>query len=284
MSRPSSPRYTADYLRAAALREVHRQAARLPQLAAYMVRRAHRYGVRIHLSSELGWTGDGVSLTITFRLQDSDVDMVNTDRSMRSRERVMWKLVDYIEARLLDVGVVCDVDKHVVRREGRQLELIQLEVSFRLRDVVLARAVNAARRCLRIGLESETRTGWLRSAFLNYLDAAAVREVVGGAEAGPPEEAGGVAEEGGGEEGAVGAGAGHPGAGEGAEGGWMRVHEAIMKYGVPLSVLWRKLAEGAVRSYVEPGPGWKPRIYVSAEDVEALAESLRPDKDERRGR
>jgi len=283
----SPPRYTPDYLSAAAVREVHRQAARLVQLAAYMVRRAHRRGVRIQMSSELSWEGDGVDLTITFRLRDSDLDMAQTDRWMRSRERAMWKLVDYVEARLHDVGVVCDVDRHVMRREGRQLELIQLEVSFRLRDVVLARAVNARKRCLRVGLESDTRTGWLRSAFLNYLDAAAVREVAGevggGAEAGPAEAAGGVDEEGGGEEGALGPGAGHTGAGEGLEGGWLRLHEAALRYGVPLSILWRKMEEGAVRHYVEPWQGWKPKIYVKAEDVEALAEALRPDKAERGG-
>lgn len=273
-------------LRQAVLAEMQREASRLAALSMWLARRAFRAGVTMRVFTDVYWVGESVHLTVTFQLMESKLDARRTRMWMDTRLNVFKRLLAFINHKLEERGIRCDVDFNYSRRakgtKGAVPETLTLEVTFVPVRVDVDRLLRtpAVRRL--VVSETNTSVEYVKTSFLKSLETEEMIEYERGAGNTDLEEAGGHAEGGGGEEGLHPAGAGGlgaGGAGEGVEGGgagegWIRLIDAVQTFGVPLLLVDSLIRQGRMEAKKLPGPDGVPMTWVKVEDVKKLKEVL----------
>ena len=273
-------------LRQVVLAEMQREASRLAALSMWLARRAFRAGVTMRVFTDVYWVGESVHLTVTFQLMESKLDARKTRMWMDTRLNVFKRLLAFINQKLEEKGIHCDVDFNYSRRakgtKGAVPETLTLEVTFVPVRVDVDRLFRTPTVRRLVVNETYTSVDNVETSFLKALETDVTVEYERGAGNTDLEEAGGYAEGGGGEEGLHPAGAGGlgaGGAGEGVEGGgagegWIRLIDAVQMFGVPLLLVDALIRQGRMEAKKLPGPDGVPMTWVKVEDIKKLKEVL----------
>jgi hypothetical protein len=273
-------------LRQVVLAEMQREASRLAALSMWLARRAFRAGVTMRVFTDVYWVGESVHLTVTFQLMESKLDARKTRMWMDTRLNVFKRLLAFINQKLEEKGIRCDVDFNYSRRakgtKGAVPETLTLEVTFVPVRVDVDRLFRTPTVRRLVVNETYTSVDNVATSFLKALETDVAVEYERGAGNTDLEEAGGYAEGGGGEEGLHSAGAGGLGAGgyaEGVEGGgagegWIRLIDAVQMFGVPLLLVDSLIRQGRMEAKKLPGPDGILVTWVKVEDVKKLKEVL----------
>jgi len=266
--------------KAVPLLELHRQLTKMVSWTAFYARRAVWEGVWFAATVELAWLENAVHLTIHYRVQRSDADEKATKKVLERKVRVVDKLLDLVKRRLKEEGIEIETAKRVITSFGETPDFAIVEVTVKPTKVDWQRLLSRKGRRWRILFDSATYYGGVGASELKALESEVVEEHERGGKAGSVEEAVGAAAEGGGEEAAVVTGSDLVGHREAAERGYLRAHQATLRYGVPLLLLLKLAVEGRIRSLAGIDEKGKPAVYVLEEDVKEVAKYLRLERKE----
>jgi hypothetical protein len=284
--------YDETALRRAALHAIMHWLSLVASTAHFYLRRAWRRGINLTLETRIVPQENGVFLSITYRPAGSDVDVKELRKWLVTRAMAVERMVRHVAKCMENTGIHVNVSGTIrtIQPLGAEnpalalqlaagfdvfVELVGFDAERMLTDRMVRRWVFWETSRPRYGAGGVIKVGDLKRA-----EAEAFEEYERGAAAGAAEEGGGVAgEEGEGEE-PVGERAGDTGAGERAEGEWLRLKDAVLRYGLPVAYVEKAVMQGRVRSWVDPRRG----MYVSREDVERLAEEYRNELERERRR
>ena len=272
-----------DALTKAPLWEIQRQLAKYIAWSAFLARRAARVGVWIAPSVELSWLDNAVQATIMFRLQRTEVDVKKTRAMMVSRLTVARRLLRYVLKMLKDEGVEVAAEERFHVSSSEVPETVSATFVLRLLKVDAEKFLGKMTRRWRIVYESRSNVGGLHVSTLKAEETSALIEYERGAEDRGVEETVGAAAEGGGEETAVDTGSAAISHREAAERGCVKLHQAVLRYRVPLAILLRLAMEGRIRAYSGVDENGKPAVYVVEEDVKEIAKYIRVEEGKAEG-
>jgi hypothetical protein len=272
-----------DALTKAPLWEIQRQLAKYIAWSAFLARRAARVGVWIAPSVELSWLDNAVQATIMFRLQRTEVDTKKTRAMMVSRLTVARRLLRYVLKMLKDEGVEVAAEERFHVSSSEVPETVSATFVLRLLKVDAEKFLGKMTRRWRIVYESRSNVGGLRVSTLKAEETSALIEYERRTEDRGVEEAVGAAAEGGGEETVIDTGPAAISHREAAERGCVKLHQAALRYRVPLVVLLRLAMEGRIRAYSGVDENGKPAVYVVEEDVREIAKYIRVEEGKAEG-
>ncbi|MCC6051574.1 MAG: hypothetical protein LM580_12750 [Thermofilum sp.] len=277
MPRRSVPVTLEDVLTKAPLWEIQRQLAKYIAWSAFLARNAARIGAWIASSVELSWFDNAVQATITFRLQRTEVDERKTRAIMLTRLQVARRLLGHVLKMLEDEGIKVVVDERTAVSSSQVPEMVSATFVLRLLDVDAAKFLGKATKKWRIVYESRSTVGGVHVSTLKAEETSALIEYERRSETLPPEEDMGVAAEGGGEEELGAAGLDLISPREAAEGGYLRLSEATLRYGVPMGVLMRLVLDGRIEYRYGVDEKGAPALYVKEEAVKEVARYFKPE-------
>jgi len=264
-----------EMLELAALWEVCRSLGRLVPVAEYLAKRAAMKGVFLAVSYERFLYGSTARATVTFRLIQSNLDEKSTLKYVRVRARALQKFLSVIKKDLEKKGIRCDMKTWLNWEFGPGIAYAAVHVEAVPAEIDAARIFSSKMRRCALLYGAPAFVGGVRSSFIKQMEAAAAWEDERGAALAALPEVVGAAEEGGGEEAAGDTGVDIVSDREAAERGYVRMHEAVLKYGVPLVRLAQLVEKGAVRSFISLDEKRRPAIFVKEEDVKRVAELLK---------
>ena len=262
-------------LKLAALWEVCRSLGRLVPVAEYLAKRVVLKGVFLAVSYERFVYGGAARATVTFRLIQSNLDEKSTQKYIRVRARALQKFLSVIKKDLEKKGVRCEMKSWLNWEFGPGIAYAAVHVEAVPVEIDAAKVLSTKMRRIALLYGAHMHVSGVRSSFIKQMEAAAAWEDERGAALGAVPEVVGAAEEGGGEEAAGGAGADIVSDREAAERGYVKMHEAVLKYGVPLVQLARLVEKGAVRGFISLDEKRRPAVFVKEEDVKRIAELLK---------
>jgi len=230
-----------------AVYEIRSQLARVAGWAEFYARRASRKGLWIAFTCELSWLDGAARLSLGFRVQKGEVEADKAEKALKKRITLVEKLLSRVCEKLREEGVEVQVDKHANLVWGTYPLYASVEAVVRPVKVEEERFLGVKGRRWRVVGDSETWVGGVRTSQLKALEAEVELE-------------GEVPE-------AVASGE----AAQAPEGKWIRLHEAVLKYGVPLAVLAKLAEEGRIQSHYDVDEKGKPALYVNEEEVKRIA-------------
>jgi hypothetical protein len=234
-----------------ALYEVRCQLLKAVLRMEFFARRWARRGVWVATGAELAWLDGGVQLTLSFRVQRSENGREGAEKALRALRRLSERVLEGVARRLAGEGVEVEV------RPAGSFGWDQSSSYLHLTYYVVPARVDAEKllgpkgRRWRLKGDSETWVGGERTSQLKALEAEVLLELE------PPPSAGTEREV--------------PEEEELRAEGWIRMHEAVLRYGVPLAVLVRLMREGRIQVLY----GSDGALYVLEREVERVAEWLR---------
>ena len=167
----------------------------------------------------------------------SELDEQATQKYVRVRARALQKFLSVIERDLEKKGIRCEMKTWLSWEFGPGIAYAVVHVEAAPVEIDAAKVLPSKVRRSELLYNTRTYVGGVRSSFIKQMEAEAVWEDERGGEAPLAKEAMGAAEEGGGEEAAGGAGVAPLGYREAVERGCVRLHEAVLRYRVPLHQL-----------------------------------------------
>jgi len=244
-------------------------------MAGYIARFAMLRGVDLALSSDVTVAGDVVSASITIRLLRSQLGWRETVKFVRARARAVANFIAYLLRKLEEKGF--KYDAKIIVADRCTIDTVSYVVEARATPIeVDAAVVLSHERRRQVYLRgSNTHVASERTAFIKHLIAEAVWEDERGGEDLAPEEAVGAAAEGGGEEELDLAGPPPLSHREALERGCVRLHEAVLRYFVPMHLLLKLVWSGKIRGYTGFDERGNPAFYVVEEDVREVARYFR---------
>ena len=267
----------------AARTEVCRYMGRLCQIAEYLAKRAAMKGVETAVSYERTLFGDNVYVSVSFRLLRTSLDEKETVKYLVTRARALEKVLDFIKRELEEHGIACEVRSRVTTGPSPEILVATMSAEFRVVDVDVNKILSKPfLRALVLG-GSQTNVGMMRSADIKSIETETLIEYERGAEDRGVEEAVGAASEGGGEEAVIDTGPAVISHREAAERGCVKLHQAVLRYRVPLAILLRLAMEGRIRAYSGVDENGKPAVYVVEEDVKEIAKYIRVEEEKAEG-
>jgi len=255
--------------------ELCRNLGKLVPVAEYLAKRAMAKGVYLAVSYDRALFDDRARVTVTFRLQRSEMDEKSTIKYLKVRARTIEKFLDVIRKDLAKEGVHCEVKSWMYLGPGPEVSSATVVADVSIVKVDPAKIYSRPNLRLTFFHATNIHVAGKRSALIKQLEAEAGWEVERGVEGGSVEEAVGAASEGGGEEAAHDTGIVAISHREAVERGCIKLHQAVLRYGVPLIVLTRLAMEGRIRAYNGVDERGKPAFYVVEEDVKEVAKYIR---------
>jgi hypothetical protein len=256
---------------------------RLCQIAEYLSKRAAMKGVETAVSYERTLFGDNVYVSVSFRLLRTSLDEKGTVKYLVTRARALEKVLDFIKRELEEHGITCEVRSQVTTGPSPEILVATMSAEFRVVDVDVNKILSKPfLRALVLG-GSQTNVGMMRSADIKAVETETLIEYERGVEDRGVEEVVGAAPEGGGEETVIDTGLAAVSHREAAERGCIKLHQAVLKYRVPLAILMRLAMEGRIRAYSGVDEYGKPAVYVVEEDVKEIAKYIRVEEEKAEG-
>jgi len=270
--------------------ELQKFAMRYIAWMGYFVRCAARAGVYIAISSDVHYTGTGIGVELTLRLQETSLSDRKTKWWMETRAKIAERLIEYAVRKLKDEGIKVVVSKsinmnlpHVPRyREAIVPESIKISSEFRITGIDEAMLFSSRDARQRRLYETHGLAGREKPSNLKALGAEVFYEYERGIEDSGFEEDMGAVEEGGGREEYENGGLDIISHREALERGCLKAKDATEKYGVPLMVLIKLALDGRIRGYHGVDENGKPAFYVVEEDVKEIAKYFKPEGTENR--
>jgi hypothetical protein len=259
----------------AAKAELCRNLGKLVPVAEFLAKRAMGKGIYLAVSYDRALFDNSARVTVQFRLQRSDLDEKTTIKYLRGRARTIEKFLDVVKNDLADEGIHCEVKKWTHLGPGPEVTIATVVADVTITKVDVEKIFSRPNLRLYFLHATNMFVGGKRSALIKQLEAEAGWEIERGVEGGSVEEAVGVASEGGGEEAALDTGIAAISHREAVERGCIKLHQAVLRYGVPLIVLTRLAMEGRIRAYNGIDENGKPAFYVVEEDVKEVAKYIR---------
>ena len=239
-----------------ALYEVRAQLGKTAAQAEFFARRNSKRGLWLATSYELAWFDNAVRFSVTFRVQKVDSSVAETEKRLRKLLVLLDKLLAQTVERLKKEGIEVVLEKRLHIGWGSYADVASVEAFVRLENVDAEKLFGVKGRRWRILGDSETWAGGARTSELKALE----KEVERGEEAleleGPAFIEIPVRKV--------------------PESGWIKLHEAVLKYGIPLLVLDKLGREGRIQLKYGIDERGRPMMYVNEEEVKALAEMYRP--------
>ena len=239
-----------------ALYEVRAQLGKTAAQAEFFARRNSKKGLWLATSYELAWFDGAVRFSVTFRVQKVDSSVAETEKRLRKLLALLDKLLEQTVEKLKKEGIEVVLEKRSHIGWGSYADVASVEAFVRLENVDAEKLLGVKGRRWRILGDSETWVGGARTSELKALE----KEVEQEGEV-PELEAPLVVE--------------IP-VRKVPESGWIRLYEAVLKYGIPLVPLTKLVQAGRVRGYCGFDERGRPMMYVNEEEVKALAEMYRP--------
>jgi hypothetical protein len=259
----------------AAKAELCRNLGKLVPVAEFLAKRAMGKGIYLAVSYDRALFDNSARVTVQFRLQRSDLDEKTTIKYLRGRARTIEKFLDVVKNDLADEGIHCEVKKWTHLGPGPEVTIATVVADVTITKVDVEKIFSRPNLRLYFLHATNMFVGGKRSALIKQLEAEAGWEVERGVEDSGVEEAVGAASEGGGEEAAHDTGLIAISHREAVERGCIKLHQAVLRYGVPLIVLTRLAMEGRIRAYNGIDERGKPAFYVVEEDVKEVAKYIR---------
>ena len=267
----------------AARTEVCRYMGRLCQIAEYLSKRAAMKGVETAVSYERTLFGEVVYVSVSFRLLRTSLDEKETVKYLVTRARALEKVLDFIKRELEEHGIACEVRSRVTTGPNPEVLVATMSAEFRVVDVDVNKILSKPFLRALVLSGSQTNVGMMRAGDIKAIETETLIEHERGAEDRGVEEVVGAAAEGGGEEAAVDTGPAAISHREAAERGCVKLHQAVLKYRVPLAILLRLAMEGRIRAYNGVDENGKPAVYVVEEDVKEIAKYIRVEEGKAEG-
>jgi hypothetical protein len=242
-----------------ALYEVRAQLLKLAAWMEFFARRWWKRGVWVATGAELAWLDGGVQLSLSFRVQRSDNGKETGERALKALKGVSEKSLERFRRILAGEGI--EVEVRPAGYLGWDLSSSYLRLDYYVRPVKVdaAKLAEPKGRRWRIAGDSVTEVGSVPTSELKALEAEVLLELE------PPPSAGTESEV--------------PEEEELRAEGWIRLHEAVQRYGVPLAALEGLIREGriqALHGLAQDREGKvQPAVYVLEEEVKRVAEWLR---------
>jgi hypothetical protein len=242
-----------------ALYEVRAQLLKFVAWMEFFARRWWKRGVWVATGAELAWLDGGVQLSLSFRVQHSEGGKEAGEKALKMLRRVSEKSLERFRRILAGEGI--EVEVRPAGYLGWDLSSSYLRLDYHVRPVKVdaVKLAGPKGRRWRIAGDSVTEVGSVPTSQLKALEAEVLLELE------PPPSAGTEAE--------------IPEEEELRAEGWIRMHEATLKYGVPLATLEELIREGRIQvlygSSRDREGKMRPAIYVLEEEVRRLAEWLR---------
>ena len=264
----------------AARTEVCRYMGRLAAVAEYLAKRAMMKGVTLAVSYERTIFGKAVHVWVSFRLLHTTLDEKETVKYIVTRARTLEKILDFLKRELEKHGIYCEVKSRVSTGPGPEILAATMMAEFTVVDVDVDKIL--AKPFLRwiVFGGTDTTTGMMPAGDIKAVETETLIEYERGAEDRGVKETVGAAAEGGGEEAAVDTGPAAISHREAAERGCVKLHQAVLRYRVPLAILLRLAMEGRIRAYSGVDENGKPAVYVVEEDVKEIAKYIRVEEEE----
>jgi hypothetical protein len=234
-----------------AVYEIRSQLARVANQAEFYARRASRKGLWIAFTCELSWLDGAARLSLGFRVQKGEVEAERARKFLEKRIKLVERLLENAALKLREEGVEVQVDKHANLVWGSYPLYASVEAVVKPVKVEEERLLGVKGRRWRVVGDSETWVGGVRTSELKALEAEVeLEEAAEKLDEEEPEE-------------------------ELGREGWIRLHEAVLKYGVPLAVLSKLAEEGRIQVLygVERDRKGKAQLvhYVKEEEVKRIA-------------
>jgi len=231
-----------------ALYEVRAQLLKAVLRMEFFARRWAKRGVLVATGAELAWLDGGVQLSLSFRVQRSENGREGAEKALRALRRLSERVLEGVARQLAGEGV--EVEVRPTGYLGWDLSSNYLHLTYYVRPVKVdaAKLLGVKGRRWRLKGDSETWVGGERTSQLKAMEAEVLLELE------PPPSAGTESEV--------------PEEEELGREGWMRMHEAVLKYGVPLATLLRLAREGRIQALF----GSDGALYVLEKEVERVAE------------
>jgi hypothetical protein len=242
-----------------ALYEVRAQLLKAVLRMEFFARRWAKRGVLVATGAELAWLDGGVQLSLSFRVQRSGNGREGAEKALRALRRLSERVLEGVARQLAGEGVEVEVRPAGSFGWDQSSSYLRLDYYVRPVKVDAGKLLEPKGRRWRIAGDSETWVGGERTSHLKALEAETLLELepppTSGTEPEVPEEEELRAE------------------------GWIRLHEAVQRYGVPLAALEGLIREGriqALHGLAQDREGKvQPAVYVLEEEVRKLAEWLR---------
>jgi hypothetical protein len=242
-----------------ALYEVRAQLLKLAAWMEFFARRWWKRGVWVATGAELAWLDGSVQLSLSFRVQRSDNGWEGAEKALRTLRRLSEKSLENLRRILSEEGI--EVEARPAGSFGWDQSSSYLRLDYHVRPVKVdaGKLAGPKGRRWRLKGDSVTWCGGERTSRLKALEAETLLELE------PPPSAGTESEV--------------PEEEELRAEGWIRLHEAVQRYGVPLAALEGLIREGriqALHSLAQDRKGkMQPAVYVLEEEVKKLADWLR---------
>jgi len=239
-----------------ALYEVRVQLLKAVSRMEFFARRWWRRGVWVATGAELAWLDGGVQLSLSFRVQRSDDGREAGEKALRALRRLSERVLEGVAKQLAGEGV--EVEVRPAGYLGWDLSSSFLRLDYHVRPVKVdaAKLLEPKGRRWRLKGDSETWVGGERTSQLKFLEAEVLLELE------PPPSAGAESEV--------------PEEEELRAEGWIRLHEAVQRYGVPLAALEGLIREGRIQALYGSSRNregkMQPAVYVLEEEVKRVAE------------
>ncbi|MCC6050625.1 MAG: hypothetical protein LM580_07950 [Thermofilum sp.] len=261
----------------AARTEVCRYMGRLAAIAEYLAKRAMMKGVTLAVSYERTIFGKTVHVWVSFRLLHTTLDERETVKYIVTRARTLEKILDFLKRELEKHGIYCEVKSRVVTGSEPEILAATMMAEFTVVNVDVNKIL--AKPFLRwiVFGGTDTTTGMVPTGDIKAVEAETLIEYERGSEVALAEEDLRAAAEGGGEEAAHAAGPNLIGPREAAEGGYLRLSEATLRYGVPMGVLMRLVLDGRIEYRYGVDEKGAPALYVKEEAVKEVARYFKPE-------
>jgi nucleotide-binding universal stress UspA family protein len=255
----------------AARTEVCRYMSRLAAVAEYLAKRAMMRGVTLAVSYERTVFGKSVHVWVSFRLLHSTLDEKETVKYVVTRARALEKVLNFLKRELEKHGIHCEVRSRVTTGPGPEVLAATMVAEFVVVDVDVNKILSKPYLRWIVFGGTDTTVGMMPAGDIKAVEAETLIEYERGGETVPAEEDLRDSAEGGGEEEPAGAGLDLIGPREAAEGGYLRLSEAALRYGVPLGVLMRLVLEGRIEYRYGVDSKGAPAMYVKEEEVREVA-------------
>jgi hypothetical protein len=239
--------------------EVRAQLLKLVAWMEFFARRWWKRGVWVATSSELAWLDEGVQLSLSFRVQRSENGREGAEKALKMLRRASEKSLERFRRILAGEGI--EVEVRPAGYFGWDLSSSFLRLDYHVRPVKVdaVKLAGPKGRRWRIAGDSVTEVGSVPTSELKALEAEVLLELE------PPPSSGTEAE--------------IPEEEELRREGWIRMHEAVLRYGIPLSYLEQLVREEKIQALYglsrDREGKMQPAVYVLEEEVKRVAEWLR---------
>jgi hypothetical protein len=239
--------------------EVRAQLLKAVLRMEFFARRWWRRGVWVATGAELAWLDGGVQLSLSFRVQRSEGGGEAGEKALKMLRRASERVLESVAELLAKEGI--EVEVRPAGSFGWDQSSSYLHLTYYVRPVKVdaGKLLGPKGRRWRLKGDSETWCGGERTSRLKFLEAEVLLEVE------PP-----------------------PGAGTEGEiseeeelrrEGWIRLHEAVLRYKVPHALLEGLIREGRIQALYglsrDREGKMQPAVYVLEEEVKRVAEWLR---------